>query len=264
MKKLKIFPLKVVIVSVLAAMIFNFQAVIAQEENDPISVYQYRKVEQAKMNDFIERETKYWSKVAQKAVDEGKLQFWGLFQKVGGYDLENSPNILFINTFTDIDDTNGIWDASAVFPDVPMEDMETQSMGSVTSMIFMKSQSWREKEGVNPEEDFKYLQMVYHNAENPSGLIAAEEEIWGPFIKSAMDNGITQQKGWGNAIILSPTGEEIKYNTISYDLYSSLKEALNPSWDQDTEFPDMTKIGETEGNRRASVVYQIVHVVNAN
>ena len=264
MKKLKNYRFKIVISTVLAAMIFNFQAVIAQEENEPISVYQYRKVEQSKMNDFIERETKYWSKVAQKAVDEGKLQFWGLFQKVGGYDLENSSNILFINTFTDIDDTNGIWDASAVFPDVPMEDMETQSMGIVTSMIFMKSQSWREKEGVNPEEDFKYLQMVYHNANSPSGLIAAEEEIWGPFIKSAMDNGKTTQKAWGNAIILSPTGEEIKYNTISYDLYSSLKDALDPTWDQDLEAPDMTKITEAEGNPRASVVYQIVYMVNAN
>jgi len=40
-------------------MIFNFQAVTAQEENDPISVYQYRKVDPAKMTEFIERETKY-------------------------------------------------------------------------------------------------------------------------------------------------------------------------------------------------------------
>jgi len=264
MKKLKNYRSKIVISSVLVAMIFNFQAVIAQEENDVISIYQYRRIEQDKMGEFIERETKYWSKVAQKAVDEGKLQFWALFQKVGGYDLENSSNVLFINTFADIDDTDGMWDASAVFPDVPMEDMETYSMGVVTSSIFVKSQHWREKEGINPAEDMKYVSMVYHNANDPVGLIAAEEEIWGPFIKSAMDNGKTQQKAWGNAIILSPTGEEIKYNTISYDLYSSLKEALDPSFEDDTEIPDMTKIEEAEGNRRGSVVYQIIQVVNAN
>jgi hypothetical protein len=80
-----------------------------------------------------------------------------------------------------------------------------------------------------------------------------------------MDAGKTTQKGWGNARILSPTGEDIKYNTISYDVYPSLKEALYPTWSEDLEPPDMTKIMEAEGNnQRASVVYRIVQVVSAN
>ena len=114
------------------------------------------------------------------------------------------------------------------------------------------------------EEDFKYVTFVYHNAQDPVGLVEAEKEIWAPFIKAAMDDGKTTQKAWGNARILSPTGEEIKYNTISFDLYPSLKEALDPTWSDDLEAPDMTKIGEAEGNRRASVVYRIVTVVSAN
>ena len=264
MKNFKTKRLKFVIATVLVAIICSFQTLLAQG----ISIYQYRKVDDDKVNEFIERETKYWSKVAQKAVDEGKLEFWALLQKVGGYDMPNSSNFLFVNTFPDLpdmDEMGGIWDAQAVFPDVPMEDMETYSMGINTSMIFVKSDGWADAEGVNPLEDFKYLSMIYHNAENPGALIAAENEIWAPFIKSAMDAGKTTQKGWGNAHILSPTGEEIKYNTISFDLYPSLKEALDPTWADDLEAPDMTKIGEAEGdNRRSSVVYRIVHVVSAN
>jgi hypothetical protein len=265
MKKLKTIHSKIVIASVLVVIVSSFQISIAQEEeNQAISVYQYRKVEPGQMNEFLERETKYWSQVAQKAVDEGKLYFWAVFEKVGGYDLDNSSNVLFINTFPDIDNTSGIWDPKAVFPDVPEEDMETYSMSKNTSMIFVKSHYWEEVTDANPDEDFKYLSMVYHNADNPGGLIEAEKEVWAPFIKSAMDHGKTAQKAWGNARILSPTGEDIKYNTISFDIYPSLKEALDPTWSEDLQTPDMTKIGEAEGNRRASVVYRIVKVVSAN
>jgi len=264
MKNFKTKRLKIVFATVLVTVICSFQTLLAQG----ISIYQYRKVDDDKVDEFIERETKYWSKVAQKAVDDGKLGFWALFQKVGGYDMPNSSNFLFINTFPDLpdmDEMGEIWDAEAVFPDVPMEDMETYSMGVNTSMIFVKGEGWAQAEGVNPLEDFKYLAMIYHNANDPAGLIDAENEIWLPFIKSAMDNGQTNQKGWGNARILSPTGEEIKYNTISYDIYPTLKDAVNSSLTEGVEAPDMTKIFEVEGdNRRSSVVYRIVHVVSAN
>jgi hypothetical protein len=264
MKKLKSYRSKIIVTSVLVAIAFSFQTAIAQEENNAISVYQYRKVQNDKVSEFIERETKYWSRVAQKAADEGKLEFWALLQKVGGYDLDNSSNFLFINTFPDIDNMGGIWDATAVFPDIPVEDMETYSISKNTSVIFVKSQYWEQASNANPENDFKYVSFVYHNANDPAGLIEAENEVWAPFIKSAMDNGKTTQKAWGNARILSPTGPEINYNTISFDLYPSLKEALDPTWSEDLEAPDMTSIGEVEGNRRASIVYRIVHVVSAN
>ncbi len=267
MKNFKTDRLKFIIASVLVAITFNFQTATAQEENESISIWQYRRVDNDKVNEFIERETKYWSKVAQKAMDEGKLGFWALFQKIGGYDMPNSSNFLFINTFPkmpDYDEMGEIWNPQAVFPDVPMEDMETGSMGINTSMIFVRSQGWTQVEGANPEEDFKYMTMVYHNANDPAGLVAAENEIWAPFIKTAMDAGKTNQTAWGNARILSPTGEDIKYNTISYDIYPSLHDAVSQTWSGDLETPDMTKIGEAEGNPRASVVYRIVHVVNAN
>lgn len=259
MKKFKSILMRIVITSFSVVMIFSFQSTIAQDENDPITVYMYRRVEQGKMNEVLERETKFWSKVAQKDIDEGRLLFWAVLRKVGGIDIENSSDILIINTYADIDNMEGMWDASAVFPDVPMEDMETSSMFTPTSTIFVLNQSWMLKETADPLDDFKYVGMVYHNADNPSELITAENEIWGPFIKSAWENGKVKQTGWGNAIILSPTGDEVKYNTISFDIYPSLKEALNPTWAEDIELTDMTRIAEAEGNnRRATAVYQII------
>ena len=260
MKKTKSNHSKMFIAFVLIAMTLSMQQAFSQG----ISMYQYRKVPNDKIQEFIRRETTYWSEVAQRAVDDGKLQFWGLFQKMGGYDLDNTSNFLFINTFPDIDNAGDMWDATKVFPDLPIEAMETFSMSKNTSIIFVKSQQWEQVENPNPEKDFRYVKMVYHNANNPIGLIAAENEIWAPFIKAAMDEGKTTQKAWGNALILSPTGEDIKYNTISFDLYPSFKEALDPTWDESLEVPDMTKIGEAEGHRRGSVVYRVIKVVDAN
>lgn len=231
-----------------------------------ITVYQYRQVPQDKMDEFIERETKYWSKVAENAIAKGNLEFWGLFQKVGGFDMPNSSNVLFINTFKDIDALDGIWDASTVFPDVPMNQMETFSMSKVMHSFFVRAESFVLKEGADPEKDFNYIVMVYHNASSSSDLIALEKKYWEPFIKTSMDEGKTTQVAWGNATILSPSGPTIKANTVSYDLYPSLKEALNTTWDDNIVFPQegLAEITKLETDQRTQSIYRIIKVVDSS
>ena len=108
--------------------------------------------------------------------------------------------------------------------------------------------------------------MIYHDTNNPDSLITLENNYWGPFIKKAMDNKQTPQMAWGNAVILSPSGENIKFTTVSYDIYKTLQDALMPNWDSKTVFPDegLSKIGGLETSRRGSVVYRVVKVVSAN
>src|SRR5271154_6322881 len=72
-------------------------------QDHSITVYQYRHVPNDKIEEFIKRETTYWSKVAEKALKDKTMTFWAVFEKVGGYDLPNSSNYLFINTFPDVD-----------------------------------------------------------------------------------------------------------------------------------------------------------------
>lgn len=244
--------------------ILSFKLNAQDEENKGISMYQYRHVPSDQMEEFISRETKYWSKVAENAITKGNLTFWGLFQKVGGFDEPNSPNILFINTYNDIDAGESIWDPSEVWPDVSMDKMDTFSMGKVMHTLFVKPTVWVEANNVVPESDFNYVKMIYHNASNPGNLIELEDKHWAPFIKSSMDSGKTKQKAWGNGMILSPSGPEMKANTISYDIYSSLKEALDPTWEESTVFPQdgLTEIGALEMDQRISFVYRIVQVVS--
>jgi hypothetical protein len=234
-----------------------------------IAVWQFRHVKQSDMQEFIDRETKYWSKVAEAALEKGNLTFWGLFVKQGGFDLENSPNVIFVNTFKDIDAVNmaETWNASAVFPDVPMDKMETQSMSTTMHQIFVRPVGMVTKEGSIPDEHYNYIRFIFHNSSNPGQLIALEQEHWQPFIKSAMEAGHTKQVAWGHSQILAPSQPNMDANTISYDVYPDMKSALTGGWAQDAEveFPQegLEKINDLELTRRYNNVYRRIAVVNS-
>ena len=64
----------------------GFQTKLAAQDQS-ITVYQYRKVPDDKIDEFIKRETTYWSKLAEKGVKDKTMTFWALLEKVGGYDM---------------------------------------------------------------------------------------------------------------------------------------------------------------------------------
>ena len=79
--------------------VLGSQTKLAAQDDQSITVYQYRNVPDDKIDEFIKRETTYWSKLAEKAVKDKTMTFWAVLEKVGGYDMANSSNFLFINTF---------------------------------------------------------------------------------------------------------------------------------------------------------------------
>jgi hypothetical protein len=230
-----------------------------------ITVYQYRHVPDDKVAEFIKRETTYWSKVAEKASKDKTMTFWGLFEKVGGYDLPNSSNFLFINTFPDIDKAEDVFNNVESVAGVKMAEMETNSFSTTTSQLFLHSQNSVHAAKAVPEKDFNYVVMVYHNTNYADSLIALEKKYWGPFIQKAMDSNQTPQLGWGNAVVLAPLGDNIKFTTISYDIYKTLQDALMANWDPKTVFPakGLDKIAKIELNRRGISIYRVVKVVTA-
>ena len=230
-----------------------------------VTVYQYRRVPADKVDEFIKRETTYWSKVAQKAVDNKTMSFWALFEKVGGYDLPNSSNYLFINTFPDIDKVGDVFsNANAeAAAGVKLAEMETNSFTTVTSEVFLHEHEFVQASKAVPPKDFNYVELIYHNANYADSLIGLEKKYWGPFIKGAMDKGQTPQVAWGNAIVLAPFNDNIKFTTVSYDLYKTLGDLLMPVIDPKTVLPTagLTKIQKLELSRREVSVYRVVKVV---
>lgn len=262
----KFFISKASIIIFLLAFLTGLHFTSKAQDDSSITVYQYRHVPDDKIEEFLKRETTYWSKVAEKAAKDKTMTFWALFEKVGGYDLPNSSNFLFINTFPNIDKVDGVFNSPEKIAGVPMAKMETNSLSTTTSQFFVHGAGWAQAADAVPEKDFNYVVMIYHNTNYPDSLVSLENKYWSPFIKKAMDNKQTSQKAWGNTIVLSPSGDNIKFNTISYDVYKTLKDALMPDWDPKTEFPNegLEKINSIEINRRGSAIYRIVKVVSSN
>lgn len=232
-----------------------------------ITSYQYRHVPADKADEFIKRETTYWSRIAQKAVDARQMSFWALLEKVGGYDLPNSSNFLFINTFSNIDSAMAanVFNTKAVFPNIPYSQIETGSFTTVTSQFFLHNEDWAQAKDANPAKDFNYVVMNYHFSHDAGDFIHAEKNIWKPFLQASMDKKQTQQLAWGNAIVLSPTGGDVKFNSVSYDLFRTLQDALLTPWDPATMFPDNLDIlGKMRAQQSARVVYRVVKVVSGN
>ena len=228
-----------------------------------ITVYQYRHVPDDKIEEFVKRETTYWSKVAEKAVKDKSMTFWALLERVGGYDLPNSSNYLFINTFPNIDKVNDVFSNVEGIAGVKMSQMETNSMSTTTSQFFLHDEGWVQDAKAVPATDFNYVVMIYHNTEYADSLIGLENKYWSPFVKKAMDNDQTTQMGWGNARVLAPLDDNIKFTTVSYDLFKTLQEALMTTWDPKTVFPNkgLTMINKLELSRRGIAIYRIVKVV---
>ena len=228
-----------------------------------ITVYQYRHVPDDKIDEFVKRETTYWSKVAEKAVKDKTMTFWALLEKVGGYDLPNSSNYLFINTFPNIDKVNDVFSNVEATAGVKISEMETGSMSTTTSQFFLHDVGWAQDAKADPPSDFNYVVMVYHNTEYPDSLIGLENKYWSPFIKKAMDKDQTTQMAWGNARVLAPAGDNIKFTTVSYDLYKTLQEALMTTWDPKVVIPTkaLNMINKLEVSRRGIAIYRIVKVV---
>ena len=142
--------------------------------------------------------------------------------------------------------------------------MEDYSFSKNTSDLFLMDKGWEQAANVVEEKDFRYVALYYHNSSNPDSFISAEKKIWGPFIKASMDKNLTAQRGWGNAIILAPIGSDMKFNSVSFDLFPSLKDALLQNWDSAVQFPNegLTELNKLRTNPPNREIYRVVMVVN--
>ncbi|MCD6596511.1 MAG: hypothetical protein J7L04_02415, partial [Bacteroidales bacterium] len=190
-----------------------------------------------------------------------------IFQRVGGENQAHSPNILIINTFNNMDKSNEIWSGvTDLFPDVKMEDMQTWSISTTTSTIYLRGlNNHTQGKNVVPDKDFNYVYILYHNSKNAGKHLAFEADKWKPMVQKAMDEGKTTLKGWGNSVIVSPESDKFPYSSSSYDLFSSMQGALGNTFSDDMKFEDGF-FDDLEGNSagpRNKHLYRIIKVVAA-
>jgi len=197
-----------------------------------VTMVQHHHVKGENRAEFIHRETTYWAEIAKAAIKEGKMASWQLWEKVGGWNMDNSPNFIFVNDFADIDNVNHlneVWNPTKVFPKGRMQDMNTR--GSKASDLD------------------KYLEL--------------EKTMWQPFIKQQMESGNSTQISWFSAVKIMPFGQDFPFNAVSVDGFNKLSEAIIPATSYKTEptFPDFTEINKVHVKQRIQV-YRLVKEVH--
>ncbi|GAB5554171.1 MAG: hypothetical protein Sapg2KO_37620 [Saprospiraceae bacterium] len=200
-----------------------------------VMVMQYRSVAPEDRAEFIKRETTYWSAIAKKAIDDGKMLSWQLWEKVGGmYMDEDSPNFVFVNSFADkgaLDKMGEIWNASAVFPNKKMENMETSSMSHVVHSIITEI-------GLSVGTGGQFARVNYDKVTDWALYRKREGGIWKPFIEQAMKDKKTSVKGWNAIGVVMPRGTSMPFDAFTVDFFDTMSEAAMPTFAEDLDFPD--------------------------
>ena len=135
-----------------------------------ISYLQYRHVPSDQEEKFIERETKYWSKVAKSAIDKGQMQSWSMWRKVGVTSANpTAHNYVLVNTYKNLDnmDPDKVWsDNLNAMGDVKEEDAETNSFTTIVAEYYVQSEE-------NIPGDYKFALVNYAK---PTDLTAFIQE----------------------------------------------------------------------------------------
>ena len=238
-------------------MLFLLPTVQAQQ----VALTQYHHVSEENRSEFIHRETTYWAEIAQAAIKEGKMVNWQLWEKVGGWNMDNSPNFFFVNSFAKVEDMNNlneVWNPTKVFPNGRMQDMSTRGLSTLKHQLVYAGNA---SAGTGTMPNF--IRVNYSKASDLNKYLELEETLWQPFIKGQMDSGNSAQVSWLSAVKIMPWGIDFPFNAISVDGFNKLSEAIMPSTSYKTAptFPDMTAINKVHVKQRVQV-YRLVKAVN--
>lgn len=227
-----------------------------------VSYLQYRHVPSDKEQEFLEKETQYWSKVAKAAIDNGAMTGWALWRKVS-VTAPDAPNYVFVNTFPSIDkiDQNAVWSEEnikkmGVSPDM----VETNSFTTVSFDYWMQLEDF-------VEGDYKFAVVNYAKPESLSGFIEENKTLWKPFHQSNITGKTMGMTSWGLMSVITPTGKQSKFSCFTWDGFNTMAGAMNYLRYQSptdatgpwTDIMSKTKMGEIMPDGfEYSIVYELV------
>lgn len=186
-----------------------------------VAYLQYRHVPSDRNQEFIEKETKYWSKVAKAAIDKGLMTGWSLWRKVSVTNPE-APNYVFVNSFASIDkiDQSAVWSSENVNQmGVSPEMVETDSF---TTTVF---DCWAQLEDVI-QGDYKYAIVNYAKPASLGGFIEENKTLWKPFHQSNITNKTMGMTSWGIMSVIYPQGNEARFSCLTWDGFNSMADVM--------------------------------------
>ena len=230
-----------------------------------VNYVQYRKVPLDKQQEFVEKETKYWAKVAKAAIDKGLMEHWSLWRKVGITNMDG-PNYAFVNRFASLDiDQSAIWSEEniAAMGADPAE-VETNSFAP-TYMDY-----WFQIDAVVPGNS-KYVIVNYAMPDNRSDFITENQQLWMPMHQKNIEAGAMGMTSWACMSVIYPAGNNARFSVATVDGFATMKDAMNylryqPNSEMPEAFAEVvskSNMGEIapEGFEY-SIIYELVHSVD--
>jgi hypothetical protein len=224
-------------------LLFSVASIEAQE----IASVAHRFVEREDMAEYIKREQDYWKPIAEKAIEEGRMSVWSVWQRIGGFNMDEEPNILIYAEFDKTSDLelygSGAPAWKKVFPDKKFSDISVRDLFEAKAYLYQKPLVNMVSAGSVEMPEIIRINFVKAPG-TLSEYLRLENEVWGPFVAEQIEKGKTNVASWYLGQVIEPGGSERPYDAVTVDGFRSLAAALDPHFDEGIEMPDLSEFGK--------------------
>lgn len=193
-----------------------------------VATVRYRHVDNKDMEEYLKREITYWKPISQQAIADGPMKFWSVWQRVGGFDSDEGPNIMIYASFDDdhaLDTSGGMGEAiEKVFPNKDFSEITVSHLFTPKAFLLQRPLYSTVEEGISPELP-KVIRVNYAKSPDNASLnnyIELETEVWAPFISSLIGTGQTSVTSWHFGVVINPMGSDNPFDAVSVDGFDSI------------------------------------------
>ena len=177
----------------------------------------YVEVSSENQQRFERLEKDYWSQIAKKAIDDGKMMSWIMLKEISTPD---THKYLFVNYFENLDQLNqasSIWNPEKIGMNI--EDINTNGIKRIVNVEYWKAEGFA-------GESAKYIIMNYYSPVDLEGFVTENLELWKPWFEKSIKNNRLKQKNWAVGTKIYPSGNQTGSFAISRDGFDSLSDAM--------------------------------------
>uniref|UniRef100_UPI0040470B3F hypothetical protein n=1 Tax=Algoriphagus sp. TaxID=1872435 RepID=UPI0040470B3F len=177
----------------------------------------YVEVSNENQQRFERLEKDYWSQIAKKAIDDGKMMSWIMLKEIS---IPGTHKYLFVNYFENLDQlsqASSIWNPEKI--GMNFEDIDTFGIKRIVNVEYWKA------EGL-VGESAKYVIMNYFSPANLEGFVTENLELWKPWFEKSIKNNRLKQTNWAIGTKIYPSGNQTGSFAITRDGFDSLSDAM--------------------------------------
>ena len=182
-----------------------------------VATLMYVEVSNENQQRFERLEKDYWSQIAKKAIDDGKMSSWIMLKEVS---VPGVHRYLFANYYKDLTQLTQevfIWNPEVI--GMNLADIETNSIKTIINVEYYKVEA-------AIVESTKYAIINYFSPVNLEGFVTENLELWKPWFENNMKNKSIKQKNWAVGTKIYPSGNESGSSALTRDGFDSLSDAM--------------------------------------